>query len=151
MMEEIRQAVIGAVSERFQVPVYGQYVPQGGRKPCFTVELQEVRQKPLLGKRAERTAVFEIGYHCGENSAMEVTDAAEGLYECLLIIGKDERFAASGMEHEKTAEGLRFQVSYEYHIIFTEDAAELMGRLRYNGEDAVGYEEKDKIQQGTAE
>ena len=151
MMEEIRQAVISAVSERFRVPVYGQYVPQGSRKPCFTVELKEVRQKPLLGKRAERTVVFEIGYHSGENRAMEVTDAAEGLYECLGIIGQEECFAASGMEHKKTAEGLQFQVSYEYHIIFTEDTAELMGRLKYNGEDAVGYEEKDNIQQGTAE
>ena len=65
-----------------------------------------------------------------------------------LIIGEDEKFAASGMKHEKTADGVKFTAEYEYHIIFTEDEAELMGRLEYNGKEAVGYEE---IQQGTAE
>ena len=40
MTEDIRKAVIQAISERFQLPVYGQSVPRGGKKPCFTVELK---------------------------------------------------------------------------------------------------------------
>jgi hypothetical protein len=75
----------------------------------------------------------------------------DGLYEVLLIIGEDEKFAASGMKHEKTEDGVRFLAEYEYHIIFTEDEAELMQRLEYNGEEAVGYEKESGIQQGTAE
>ena len=70
------------------------------------------------------------------------------MYEALLIIGADEKFAASGMKHEKMADGMKFTVEYEYHIIFTEEEAEKMERLKYNGKEAVGYEE---IQQRAAE
>ena len=151
MTEDIRKAVIQAIADNFLLPVYGQYVPQGGRKPCFTVELKGVEQKRLLGKRMMRKVTFEINYYCGEEktAAAEGLEAADELYEILLIIGEDERFAASGMKHEKTADGVKFTVEYEYHIIFTEDEVELMQRLEYNGEEAVGYEEE--IQQGTAE
>ena len=52
------------------------------------------------------------------------------------------------MKHEKIADGVKFTVEYEYHIIFTEEEAEKMERLKYNGKEAVGYEE---IQQREAE
>ena len=153
MTEDIRRAVILAISDNFLLPVYGQAVPQGGRKPCFTVELKGLEQKRLLGSRMMRKATFEVNYFCGEDktAATEGLEATDELYEILLIIGEDEKFAASGMKHEKTADGVKFTVEYEYHIIFTEDEAELMQRLAYNGEEVVGYEEKDDIQQGTAE
>ena len=152
MTEDIRKAVIQAISEKFQLPVYGQRVPQGGRRPCFTVELKEMTQKRLLGNRAARKATFEIGYICGEmkTAAAEGLTAVDGLYETLLVIGTDEKFAASGMKQEKTADGIKVTVEYEYHILFTEDEAELMGRVEYNGKEAVGYEEESNIQQGTA-
>ena len=150
MTEDIRKAVIYAISEAFDLPVYGQKVPQGAKLPCFTVEMVGLEQKRLLGKRAERTAAFEVRYFCGEEktAAEENILAADVLYEALLIIGKDEKFAASGMKHEKTADGVKFTVEYEYHIIFTEEEAEKMERLKYNGKEAVGYEE---IQQRAAE
>ena len=50
MTEDIRKAVIHAVSEAFSLPVYGQSVPQGAKLPCFTVELKGMQQKRLLGK-----------------------------------------------------------------------------------------------------
>ena len=150
MTEDIRKAVIYAISEVSGLPVYGQTVPQGAKLPCFTVEMVGLEQKRLLGKRAERTALFEVKYFCGEakTAAEENTLAVDRLYESLLIIGKDEKFAASGMKHEKTADGVKFTVEYEYHIIFTEEEAEKMERLKYNGKEAVGYEE---IQQRAAE
>ncbi len=153
MTEDIRKAVIQAISEKFQLPVYGQVVPQGGKKPCFTVELKGLEQKRLLGNRAARKVTFEIHYFCEETktAAAEGIEMADGLYETLLIIGDGEQFAASGMQHEKTADGVKFTVEYEYHIIFTEDEVELMQRLEYNGKEAVGYEEESNIQQGTAE
>ena len=46
---------------------------------------------------------------------------------------------------------MKVSVEYEYHIIFTEDEAEWMQRLEYNGKEAVGYEKESDIQQGTAE
>ena len=152
MTEDIRKAVIRAIADRFQMPVYGQVVPQGGRKTCFTVELKGLEQKRLMGNRAARKATFEISYFCGEGktAASEGIEAADELYAILLIIGADEKFAASGMRHEMTADGVRFIVEYEYHIIFTEDEAEAMQRLEYNGKEAVGYEE-EYIQQGTTE
>ena len=144
MTEDIRKAVIQAIAERFGLQVYGQSVPQGGKKPCFTVELTGLEQKRLLGNRAARKVTFEVNYFCGEvkTAAAEGLEAVDGLYEILLIIGKDEKFAASGMKHEKMMDGVKFTVEYEYHIIFTEDEAELMGRLEYNGKEAVGYEEE---------
>ena len=150
MTEDIRKAVIRAISEKFHLPVYGQRVPQGGKRPCFTVELVEVTQKPLLGLRAMRKAAFAIQYFHGEEktAAAESVSAADGLYEALFLIGKDEKFAASGMKQEKTADGVKFMVEYEYHVVYTEDEAELMQRLEYNGKEAVGYED---IQQRTAE
>ena len=150
MTEDIRRAVIQAISEKFHLSVYGQRVPQGGKRPCFTVELTEVTQKPLLGPRAMRKAVFAIQYFHGEEktAAAENISAADGLYEVLFLIGKDEKFAASGMKQEKTADGVKFMVEYEYHVVYTEDEAELMQRLEYNGKEAVGYED---IQQRTAE
>ena len=152
MTEDIRKAVIQKISENFQMPVYGQLVPQGGKRPCFTVELKQLEQKRLLGKRACRKVFFEINYfyEAEKTAAAECAQVAEKLYEILWIIGEDEKFAASGMHHEKTADGVKFEVEYNYHIIFTEDEAELMQRLEYNGKEAVGYEE-DEIQQGTAE
>ncbi len=152
MTEEIRKAVIQAISEEFQMPVYGQRVPQGGTRPCFTVEMTGLEQKRLLNRRAMRKVSFEICYFCGEGktAAAESIAAAERLYEVLLIIGKDEKFAASGMKHEKTADGVRFTAEYEYHILFEEDA-ERMQRLEYNGKKEVGYEEETDIQQDAAE
>ena len=153
MTENIRRAVIQAIADNFLLPVYGQNVPQGGKKPCFTVELKGLEQKRLMGRRMMRKAVFVISYFCGE----EKTAAAEGLavtdelYEILLIIGEDEKFAASGMKHEKTEDGVKFTAEYEYHIVFDEEESSLMERLEYNGKEAVGYEEKDDIQQRTAE
>ena len=152
MTEDIRKAVIQKISENFQMPVYGQVVPQGGKRPCFTVELKQLEQKRLLGKRVCRKVFFEIDYfyETEKTAAAECNQVADELYEILWIIGEDEKFAASGMHHEKTADGVKFEVEYNYHIIFTEDEAELMQRLEYNGKEAVGYEE-DEIQQGTAE
>lgn len=153
MTEEIRRAVIRAIAKRFQLPVYGQKVPQGAKKPCFTVELKETEQKRLFGRRAARKVTFEVQYFSGEEKTAAAESAAvlDGLYEVLCIIGTEERFAASGMQEEKTAEGIRFTAEYEYHVVFAEEAAALMERLKYNGKEAVGYEEEGDIQQGTAE
>ena len=62
MTEDIRKAVIRKIADNFQMPVYGQMVPQGGKRPCFTVELKKLEQKRLLGKRACRKVLFEINY-----------------------------------------------------------------------------------------
>ncbi len=153
MTEEVRRAVIQAIAARFQLPVYGQRVPQGAKKPCFTVELKETEQKRLLGRRAARKAVFEVTYYCGEEkaAAAECAEALDGLYETLCIIGREERFAASGMQEERTETGIRFTAEYEYHVMLTEETTERMERLKYNGKEAVGYEEKGNIQQRAAE
>ncbi len=153
MTEEIRRAVIQAVAERFSLPVYGQRVPQGAKKPCFTVELLGTEQKPLLGGRVARRASLAVTYYCGEEktAAAECATVLEGLYDALCIIGTTERFAASSMKEEGAGTGIRFTAVYEYHAARTEDAAEKMERLKYNGREASGYEEKDDIQQGAAE
>lgn len=153
MTEEIRRAVIKAISEKFGLPVYGQRVPQGGKRPCFTVEITEMEQKRLLGRRAARKELVEIRYFCGEakTAAAEGLAATDGLYEALCIIGADEKFAASGMKQEKTAEGVKVTAEYEYHILYDEEEIGLMERLEYNGKETVGYETEGDIQQGTAE
>lgn len=153
MTEEIRRAVIQAIAARFHLPVYGQRVPQGATKPCFTVVIKETEQKRLLGGRAARKAIFEVMYYCGEEktAAAEGAAVSDGLYEALCIIGTEERFAASGMQAEKAETGIRFTAAYEYHVVSAEEAAEKMERLKYNGKEVVGYEEKGDIQQGTAE
>lgn len=153
MTEDIRKAVIGAVSERFGLPVYGQFVPQGGKRPCFTVEVTGMEQKRLMGRRMARKAAFAIHYFRGEEktAAAEESEALDGLYECLLLIGEKEKFAASGMRHEKTADGVKVTAEYAYHILFDEEEAGRMERLEYNGKETVGYEEETDIQQGTAE
>ena len=153
MTEEIRRAVIHAVSERFHLPVYGQKVPKGGKKPCFTVEIKQTEQKRLLGRRAARRVTAAVNYICGEEktAAADTMQVLEELYEVLCIIGGAERFAAGGMTEKKTAEGIELAAEYEYHVIFEEEAAEPMGRLKYNGKEAVGYEEKGNLQQRTAE
>jgi len=153
MTEEIRRAVIQAIAARFQLPVYGQRVPQGAKKPCFTVELKETEQKRLLGRRVARKAAFEVTYYCGEEkaAAAECAEALDGLYEVLCIIGREERFAASSMQEERTETGIRFTAEYEYHVMLKEETTERMERLKYNGKEAVGYEEKGDIQQRTAE
>ena len=152
MTEDIRKAVIQAIADNFLLPVYGQVVPQGGRKPCFTVELKGLEQKRLSGRRMARKVSFEVNYFCSEAkaAAAEGLEVADELYEILLIIGEDEKFAASGMKHEKMADDVKFTVEYEYHILIDEEEAGLMERLEYNGKEAVGYEEK-YIQQRTAE
>lgn len=142
MTEEIRRAVIEGIYEKFQLPVYGQKVPQGGKKPCFTVELEQTEQKRLLGNRAARKVTAAVRYYSGAESAAEGLEAADGLYEALLLIGKEEKFAASSMQHEKTEDGVKFTAAYEYHVLLEEEKAELMQRLKYNGKGAVGYEEE---------
>lgn len=107
MTEEIRRAVIQAIAARFQLPVYGQRVPQGAKKPCFTVELKETEQKRLLGRRAARKAVFEVTYYCGEEkaAAAECAEALDGLYETLCIIGREERFGGKRYAGGKDRDG----------------------------------------------
>ncbi len=152
MTEEIRRAVIKAISEKFGLPVYGQGVPQGARRPCLTVEIRELEQKRLLGRRAARKVMVESRYFCGgAKTAAEGMAAADGLFEVLSIIGTDEKFAASGMKQETTEDGVKVMAEYEYHIIFDEEEIGLMERLEYNGKEAVGYETEGDIQQGTAE
>ena len=153
MTEEIRRAVIQALAKRFSLPVYGQRVPQGARKPCFTVELKQGEQRRLLGRRAARKATAEVIYYCGETktAAAEAQTVLEELYEVLCLIGTKERFAASNMQEEGTAEGLRFTAEYEYQVVLAEEAAEKMERLKYNGREAVGYEEEWSLQQRTAQ
>lgn len=153
MMEELRKAVILAISECFMLPVYGQHVPQGVKKPCFTVELKGVEQKRLLGRRMQRKACFAVRFFDDETKtvASDSLATAEKLYEILAIVGREEKFSASGMKHEKLEDGVNVQVEYEYHILFTEEETALMERLEYNGKETAGYEEKDDIQQGTAE
>lgn len=148
MTEEIRRAVIQAIAKRFSLPVYGQRVPQGAKKPCFTVEIKQSEQKRLLGRRAARKATAEIAYFCGEEkmAATETQLILEELYTVLCVIGTKERFAASGMQGEKIAEGLRFTAEYEYQVIAVEEETATMERLQYNGREAVGYEKEGRLQ-----
>ena len=92
-------------------------------------------------------------YYCGEEkaAAAECAEALDGLYEVLCIIGREERFAASSMQEERTETGIRFTAEYEYHVMLKEETTERMERLKYNGKEAVGYEEKGDIQQRAAE
>lgn len=114
----------------------------------------------IEGNGAEASAWQESGeksglltYYCGEEkaAAAERAEALDGLYETLCIIGREERFAASGMQEERTETGIRFTAEYEYHVMLTEETTERMERLKYNGKEAVGYEEKGNIQQRAAE
>lgn len=147
MTESIRRAVICSISESFGLPVYGQTVPQGGQRPCFTVEISGVEQQRLLGRRCRRKVMFWIRYYSGEGktAAADSLAAADGLYEALLLIGNEEKFAASSMKHEKTEYGVAFTAAYEYHILFDEEEDALMMRLEHNGRRAVGYEERSGI------
>ena len=55
MTEDIRKAIIRKIADNFQMPVYGQMVPQGGKRPCFTVELKKLeRAMELLAKGIEK-------------------------------------------------------------------------------------------------
>ena len=152
MTETIRRAAMQAIAERFRLPVYGQEAPQGGRKPCFTVELGEMTQKRLLGRRCSRSVTIAVRYFCGDEKqrAAEALTAADGLYEALLLIGTEEKFAAAGMRHEKTEDGIRFFATYEYHILLDAEDTK-MARLEYNERKVIGYEKEGDIQQKTAD
>lgn len=140
MTEEIRRAVMRAISERFGLPIYGQSVPQGGKRPCFTAEIMETEQTQLLGRRAARKTVCEIRYY-GRKTAAEASEVTEGLYEALTIIGDTEKFAAGDMRHERTADGVKFTAAYEYHVLLAEADGGTMERLEINGRGMVGYGE----------
>lgn len=158
MTEILRRAVVRGIAERFGLPVYGQEAPQGGKRPCFTVEVTGVEQKRLLHRRRRVTVAFLVCYYAGEGEsrpaaqAAEFLEIADGLYEALFLVGDEEKFAASKMKHEKREDdgGLRFTAEYEYHILYDEDVP-LMQRLEYNGKRTVGYEKEGGIQQGTAD
>lgn len=158
MTEILRRAVVQSIAERFGLPVYGQAVPQGGKRPCFTVEVAGVEQKRLLNRRNRITTAFVICYYPAEGAERPAAQAAEflriadGLYEALFLVGDEEKFAAAKMKHEKREDdgGLRFTAEYEYHIVYDEEIP-LMERLEYNGKRTVGYEEESAIRQGTAD
>lgn len=158
MTEVLRRAVVKSVAARFGLPVYGQAVPQGGKRPCFTVEVTGVEQKRLLHRRSRVTVAFLVCYYAGEGEgrpaaqAAEFLEIADGLYEALFLVGDEEKFAAAEMKHEKREDddGLRFTAEYEYHILYEEEIP-LMERLEYNGKRTVGYEEENGIQQGAAD
>ena len=57
LTEVLRRAVIQGVAGRFGLPVYGQAVPQGGKRPCFTIEMTGVEQKRLLNSSQDRKSV----------------------------------------------------------------------------------------------
>lgn len=158
MTEVLRRAVVESVAGRFGLPVYGQEVPQGGKRPCFTVEVAGVEQARLLNRRYRIRVAFAIRYYAGEGAGRKAAQAAEfmavadGLYEALFLVGGEEKFAAAKMGHKKREDdgGLEFTAEYEYHIVYG-DEEPLMERLEYNGKRTVGYEEEGGIQQGTAD
>lgn len=158
MTEILRRAVVKSIAERFGLPVYGQEVPQGGERPCFTVEVTGMEQKRLLNRRYCIRAAFAICYCAGEGAerqaaqAAEFMEVADGLYEALFFIGDEEKFAAARMAHKKREDdgGLEFTAEYEYHIQYEQEYP-LMERLEYNGKRTVGYEEEGGIQQGTTD
>ena len=86
----------------------------------------------IEGNGAEASAWQESG----EKSGLRGDEALDGLYETLCIIGREERFAASGMQEERTETGIRFTAEYEYHVMLTEETTERMERLKYNGKEA---------------
>lgn len=147
MTEEIRKAAVKAIAERFGLPVYGQKAEQGGKRPCFTVEVADRQERRLLGRRAERTVTLWIAYFDSreKTAAAERTRITEGLYEALRIIGEEERFAAAELTQEQTEDGIKVTAAYSYHILYDGEEEGLMLRLRHNGREAVGYEEEGGI------
>lgn len=151
MTEEIRRAAVQAIRAGFGLPVYGARVPQGAKRPCFTAEVTESSQTPLLNRRAERQVRLRIRYYGGEADATADAVVTERLLAALRIIGTAERFAAGEMRQEKTADGVCVEVGYRFHVIYDGEEEAKMQRLTYNGRRACGYEEEADIQQGAVE
>lgn len=150
MTEEIRRGTIQALQRQTGLPIYGQEIPQGGKRPCVTVEVLRESQHPRLGRRAEREVTLLICYE-GEGSAAEKTGMAEHFSEALRLIGEKERFFCREMTWERTDKGLRLTASYPYLVELEAEEIGKMERLQQNGKGVVGYGRGSKIQQGAAE
>lgn len=147
----VKEAAIKEIHDHFSLTVYGEEAPQKIKMPCFTVVQKECSQKRLLGQRREMRLTLEAVYHTEDRRTgrEEAAAVADGLYDCLWIIGGSEKFCAQSMSHEVKEGKLVFQACYVWHMIWQEEEI-LMQRLKYNGRKVVGYEQDGEIQQGTA-
>lgn len=140
VLQILKEAVMESIAEGFGMVVYGEGIPQKGKMPCFGVSIQKVIQKGLLAGRREQWVTLEIVYETRDRT--DSTEKAEGLYELLSVVGKENnRFLACRMEHYMTEKGFLWEVVY-YIQLRQVIQEEKMQRLEHNGRKAVGYGEK---------
>ena len=137
----LKQAVIKAIHDAFSLPVYGERVQKGAKMPCFSVVVQESRQKRLLGRRRAVLQTLAVEYHTADRMTgkEESISMADRLYEVLWMVGDTEKFLAEVLRHEERENGIIFLATYTWHIILQEKE-EKMQRLEINGKKAVGYD-----------
>lgn len=101
--------------------IYGENVKQGLEEPCFFIKPLKVINKPLLGKRKQRTYPFDIAYFPKEGNAemMEVSEKAlDGLEYITLTNGDVLR--GTSLESEIVDGVLHISVNY---IVFLNDTS----------------------------
>jgi len=99
--------------------IYTDDVEQGLEEPCFFIKSLVVINKPLLGKRKQRTYPFDITYfpQAGNEEMMEVSEKAlEGLEYITLING--DLLRGSSLEAE-IVDGV-LHVSVNFNVILND-------------------------------
>lgn len=112
--------------------IYTENVEQGLKEPCFFIKTLPVTNKPLLGKRSQRTYSFVITYFplAGNEEMLTVSEQLlEGLEYITLLNGDILR--GHSLESEIVDDVLHFSVNY---IVFMNDfeKEESMGEITAN-------------------
>jgi len=112
--------------------VHIENVKQGLKEPCFFIKTLPTNDRPLLGKRKQRTYSFMISYFPKEGNE-EMMDVSEKLLDGLEYIEllSGELIRGHSLEAEIVDDVLHFSVNY---IVFLNDITreESMGSLDYD-------------------
>ncbi len=99
--------------------IYTENIEQGLEEPCFFIKPLKVINKPLLGKRKQRTYPFDIAYFPeeGNEEMMEVSEKVLGGLEHITLLD-GAILHGSSLEAEIVDDVLHVSVSY---IVFLND------------------------------
>lgn len=101
--------------------VYTENVEQGLTAPCFFIKTLPTINKPLLGKRSQRTYSFVISYfpQGGNEEMMNMSEELlNGLEYITLLSG--EMIRGRSMEAEIVDDVLHFSVNYTVFVVNSE-------------------------------
>ncbi|WP_129600466.1 phage tail terminator family protein [Anaerophilus nitritogenes] len=132
-VNKIRYGVIKALSDHFDIEVFGEEIKGDLEPPCFFVKMFNTEHKQDLDRRYLRYNSFDIHYF-GDTTNKDMFNILEELYETMELIEIDGNlYRGTSMKHEIIDQVLHFFVDYNFHVYKPKENISKMQSLEQEG------------------